>query len=107
MKQKVHRLDPFFRPQSIALFGSMQEGWFFGAAVIISDLMKWNYTGKIYPVHPTARTVYGIPVFQDLAQVKDVPELAVIVTSFRHAPGILEQCESHHFLPRARRMLAR
>lgn len=92
MKQKVHRLDPFFRPQSIALFGSMQEGWFFGAAVIISDLMKWNYTGKIYPVHPTARTVYGIPVFQDLAQVKDVPELAVIVTSFRHAPGILEQC---------------
>ena len=92
MKRRVHRLDPFFRPKSIALFGSMQEGWFFGAAVIISDLLKWNYAGKIYPIHPTARTVYGIPVFQDLAQVKDIPELAVIVTSFRHAPGILEQC---------------
>lgn len=92
MKQRVHRLDPFFNPQSIVLFGSMQEGWFFGAAVIISDLLKWNYAGKIYPVHPTARTVYGIPVFKDLALVKDVPELAVIVTSYRHAPGILEQC---------------
>lgn len=92
MKRKVHRLDPFFRPQSIAVFGSMQEGWFFGAAVIISDLLKWNYSGKIYPVHPTAQTVYGIPVFKDLSRLKDVPELAVIVTSFRHAPDILEQC---------------
>ncbi len=92
MKRKVHRLDPFFRPRSVALFGSMQEGWFFGAAVIVNDLLKWNYKGSIYPVHPTARTVYGIPVFQDLARVKDIPELAVIVTSFRHAPGILEQC---------------
>ena len=92
MKRKAHRLDPFFRPGSVALFGSMQEGWFFGAAVIISDLLKWNYRGKIYPVHPAARTVYGIPVFPDLAHVKDIPELAVIVTSFRHAPGILQQC---------------
>ena len=40
MKRKAHRLDPFFRPGSVALFGSMQEGWFFGAAVIISDLLK-------------------------------------------------------------------
>ncbi|MDD4357493.1 MAG: CoA-binding protein [Smithellaceae bacterium] len=92
MARKAHILDSFFNPRSIALFGSMQENWFFGAGVIIGDLLKWNYKGQIYPVHPTAQTVYGIRVYRDLNDVETVPELAVIVTSFKHVPGILRQC---------------
>ena len=56
MADKVHLLESFCNPRSIALFGSMQENWFFGAAVIIGDLLKWNYTGRIYPIHPSAQT---------------------------------------------------
>lgn len=92
MTRKAHRLDSFFNPKSIALFGSMQENWFFGAGVIIGDLLKWNYKGKIYPVHPSAQTVYGVRVYKDLKEVDAVPELAVIVTSYKHVPGILHQC---------------
>ncbi|HOE80391.1 MAG TPA: hypothetical protein PLX82_09520, partial [Smithellaceae bacterium] len=66
MADKVHLLESFCNPRSIALFGSMQENWFFGAAVIIGDLLKWNYPGRIYPMHPTAQTVYGIRVYRDL-----------------------------------------
>ena len=92
MTRKAHKLAPFFNPQSISLFGSMQENWFFGAGVIIGDLLKWNYRGQIYPIHPTAQTVYGIKVYKDLGEVDAVPDLAVIVTSFKHVPGILHQC---------------
>jgi acyl-CoA synthetase (NDP forming) len=92
MTRKAHRLVPFFNPQSVALFGSMQENWFFGAGVIIGDLLKWNYRGQIYPIHPTAHTVYGIKVYKNLGEVDAVPDLAVIVTSFKHVPGILRQC---------------
>lgn len=92
MTKEATRLDPFFNPQSIALFGSMQENWFFGAGVIIGDLLKWKYKGQIYPVHPKAKTVYGVRVYADLSEVDAVPELAVIVTSFRHVPGILHSC---------------
>ncbi|MCK7509345.1 MAG: CoA-binding protein [Desulfobacterales bacterium] len=92
MTRKAHRLVPFFNPQSVALFGSMQENWFFGAGVIIGDLLKWNYRGQIYPLHPTAQTVYGIKVYKNLGEVDAVPDLAVIVTSFKHVPGILRQC---------------
>ena len=92
MTRKTHRLDSFFNPASVALFGSMQENWFFGAGVIIGDLLKWNYQGRIYPIHPTAQTVYGIPVYKELKDVETIPELAVVVTSFRHVPGILRQC---------------
>lgn len=92
MTRKAHRLVPFFNPQSVALFGSMQENWFFGAGVIIGDLLKWNYRGQIYPLHPTAKNVYGIKVYKNLGEVDAVPDLAVIVTSFKHVPGILRQC---------------
>jgi acyl-CoA synthetase (NDP forming) len=92
MTKEATRLDPFLNPQSIALFGSMQENWFFGAGVIIGDLLKWKYKGQIYPVHPKAKTVYGVRVYADLSEVDAVPELAVIVTSFRHVPGILHSC---------------
>ena len=88
----THVLVKFLNPQSIALFGSMQENWFFGAGVIIGDLKKWNYKGRIYPVHPTAQTVYGIKVYRDLNEVDAVPDLAVVVTSHKHVGGILRQC---------------
>jgi acetyltransferase len=92
MTRKPSPLDPFINPRSIALFGSMQENWFFGPGVIIGDLLKWNYPGRIYPIHPTASTVYGLLVHKDLSAVDDVPELAVIATSFKHVSGILRQC---------------
>ena len=92
MTRKIHRLDPFFNPHRIALFGSMQENWFFGAGVIINDLRKWNYRGEIYPIHPTASSVYGVRVYKNLKEVDAVPDLAVVVTSFKHVPGILHQC---------------
>jgi len=92
MTQQASPLDPFINPRSITLFGSMQENWFFGPGVIIGDLLKWNYRGQIYPIHPTASTVYGVKVYQNLSEVAAVPELAVIATSYRHVAGILRQC---------------
>ena len=35
MVGKEHLLDRFLNPRSVALFGSMQENWFFGPGVII------------------------------------------------------------------------
>ena len=92
MAREAHLLDRFLNPQSLALFGSMQENWFFGPGVIIGDLLQWGYRGVIYPVHPTADSVYGIKVFRDLAEIDGVPDLAVVATSYKHVPGILHQC---------------
>ncbi len=92
MAGKTHWLDSFFNPQSIVLFGSVQENRFFGVSVIIGDLLKWNYKGQIYPIHPTAQTVYGIRVHKDLRHVEAAVDLAIIATSYKHVPGILHQC---------------
>ncbi|TFG92825.1 MAG: hypothetical protein E4H15_02825, partial [Syntrophobacterales bacterium] len=90
--KKEHVLNGFLAPGSIALFGSMRENEFFGAGVIISDLLKGGYQGGLYPIHPSANTVYGIKVHRNLQDIDEAPELAVIVTSYRSVPAILHQC---------------
>ena len=85
-------LQSFFNPGSVALFGSMQEGWFFGPGVVIKDLREGGYKGTIYPVHPTVETVYGLPVYRDVRGIPGDIELAVVITSWRHVPGILKSC---------------
>ncbi len=47
----------FLNPKGVALFGSMKENWFFGAGVVIKDLLELGYSGRVYPVHPSAETV--------------------------------------------------
>ena len=92
MSGKGNTLDRFLVPESIAVFGSMQEKGFFGAGIIIKDLLKWDYKGPLYPVHPSAYTVHGLNVFRDLDDVDGIPALAVVVTSYRNVPAIMEQC---------------
>jgi len=91
MKGK-HVLSAFLAPGSIALFGSMRENDFFGAGVIISDLLKGGYRGALYPIHPSVDEVYGIRVYRDLQDLDATPQLAVVVTSHRNVPAILHQC---------------
>ena len=86
------QLSYFFRPEGIAIFGSMKEEWFFGASVVVKELKELGYTGAIYPIHPTSTSVYGLKVYPDISQVEGMIDLAVIVTSYRSVPGILESC---------------
>ncbi|MBN2283738.1 MAG: CoA-binding protein [Deltaproteobacteria bacterium] len=91
MKQEAH-LELFLNPRSIAVFGSMTEEWFFGPGVIIKDLLAWDYTGTIYPIHPEAEKVYRLDVRHDIADIGEPIDLAVIITSCRRVPELLEKC---------------
>jgi len=84
-------LNPFFDPQSIAVIGSLKEGYF-GGYVVVKTLLKAGFTGKIYPVNPSYREVLGKKVY---ASIKDVPgkiDLALIIIGCRAVPGVLREC---------------
>ena len=66
----AHVLDVFMNPESVAVFGSMLEGWFFGGGVVVKELLEFGYTGPIYPVHPTAEQVYGLKVYSDVLEIE-------------------------------------
>ena len=88
----THVLDVFMNPGSVAVFGSMLEGWFFGGGVVVKELLEFGYTGPIYPVHPTAEDVYGLKVYSDVLEIEGTIDLAVIITSCKHVPDIIREC---------------
>ena len=91
-ERTTHALDVFMNPKSVAVFGSMLEGWFFGAGVVVKELLESGYKGVIYPVHPTARMVNGLKVYQDILDIEGPIDLAVIITSYKHVPDIIRKC---------------
>ncbi len=82
----------FLNPKGVAVFGSMKEEWFFGAGVVVKDLKDIGYQGAVYPIHPSARSVYGMKVLKDVREISGPVDLAVIITSFRQVPEILTRC---------------
>jgi len=70
----------------------MTEGWFFGGAVVVKELLDLGYKGSIYPIHPSADRVHGLHVYRSVEQTRGPVDLAVIATSFRAVPDILRSC---------------
>src|SRR4030042_4290832 len=84
-------LIPFFDPRSIAVIGSLKEGYF-GGYVVVKTLLKAGFAGEIYPINPSYREVLGQKVY---ASIKDVPgkiDLALIIIGCQAVAGVLREC---------------
>ncbi len=84
-------LHPFFDPQSIAVIGSMREG-LFGGYVVINSLLKAGFKGRIFPVNPSYKEVWGIKVYSSIKEVPHKIDLVLIITAARSVYGILKEC---------------
>ncbi len=65
-------LSRLLRPKSIAVFGG---GW---AANIVEQLLKADFSGEIWPVHPKRAEVHGVPAYPSLEALPAVPDAAWI-----------------------------
>jgi acyl-CoA synthetase (NDP forming) len=72
-------LSRLLRPASVAVIG----GGAWGRAVV-AQLRKLGFPGPVWPVHPTAAEVGGLPAFPSLAALPAPPDAAFIGVN-RHA----------------------
>ncbi|MBW2358588.1 MAG: CoA-binding protein [Deltaproteobacteria bacterium] len=54
----MKNLEYFFRPGSIAIVGASDQAMRPGN-ILINNLVRFNYKGKIYPVNPKCNPVLG------------------------------------------------
>ena len=66
-------LDRLFRPKSVAVIGG---GYW--ARSIIEQCRKIGFQSAIYPIHPKATVVDGIPVYRTLNDLPETPDVAFI-----------------------------
>src|SRR5688572_24439081 len=86
-----NRLDPFFRPASVAVVGASATPGSVGS-ILMRNLLKNPFGGVVYPVNPKRKSVHGVFCYPSLMEVPETVDLAVIATPAAHVPAAIEQC---------------
>ncbi len=68
------------RPRSIAVLGASPRPNTLGNNAV-ANLVRFGYAGSIFPVHPSAPEVAGLPAYANLASLPQAPDCAVVALS--------------------------
>ena len=79
-----------FAPDSVAVIGAsnIPGTWGFGVTRHLLD----SHNRKIYPVNPTISEVLGIATYNNVIDIPDPIDLAVIAVPASQVPGIVQEC---------------
>ncbi|MGD9506223.1 MAG: acetate--CoA ligase family protein [Syntrophobacteraceae bacterium] len=83
-------LDAIFSPQSVAVVGASTTPGKVGHD-IFNNILKGGYTGTLYPVNPSARSVLSVRAYPTITEVPDEVDLAIIILPPRLAVGAVEE----------------
>jgi acetate---CoA ligase (ADP-forming) len=84
-------MDKFFNPTSIAIIGASRNPDKVGH-VILNNLLKANFPGKLYPINPSADALKNIKCYPSVLDVKNKIDLAIIVVPASIALKAVEDC---------------
>lgn len=82
-----------FAPQSVAVIGASEKRSKIGN-IILSNIIETGFRGKIFPVHPRADSILGLPAYRKVADITSasVPlDLAVICLPAADVPACLAE----------------
>ncbi len=83
--------DALFTPRSIALIGASDKPGANNSRTQVY-LEKHGYPGKVYPVHPTRETVYGVKCYPSVTDIPDQVDHAFITTPPATVPQVIREC---------------
>jgi len=75
-------IRPFLNPTSVAVVGASPRPGTIGNALFV-NLKRCGFTGRLYPVHPAAREIEGVPACPRLSAIGASVDLAVVAVPAR------------------------
>lgn len=87
----AHSLQPLLEPSAIAVIGASRRPGSAGHELLRS-LLAYDFTGPVYPVNPSARSICGVPAFATIGQVPEPVDLAVVAVPAAGVPKVVEEC---------------
>ena len=79
---------PLFEPQTIAVVGASSTGVTIGNT-FIDRLRETGYPGAIYPIHPKAETIAGLPAYPSVGDTPEPVDYAFIAVGAGRVPPML------------------
>jgi len=87
----VEQLDHIFKPESIAIIGASNSPGKWGHWMI-SQALRSDYRGRIYPINPREKEVLGVKAYPDILDVPDDVEMAVFAVPAAIMPAVMKSC---------------
>ena len=84
----IDRYAPLFMPKTVAVVGASTKG----AAlpnIFIRRIREFGFEGAIYPIHPSAAEIDGLPAYRTLADTPQPVDYAYIAVSAAQIPAML------------------
>ena len=84
-------LFPIANPGSIAFFGASNKPTTMGTIQFMS-MKQLGFEGRIYPIHPQEKEVLGYRAYKNVADLPEVPDLAILVLPTRIVSQTIDEC---------------
>lgn len=84
-------LLPALNPRSVAIIGASDDPNRIGGRPI-HFMLRYGFRGRILPVNPNRPVVQGLPAFESIDALPEVPDLAVIAVSGDATAAAVEAC---------------
>jgi acyl-CoA synthetase (NDP forming) len=82
---------PFFTPGAFALIGASRSPGK-GGNIILRNLVKAGFKGRIIPINPSCREILGMPSYASVREVPGPLDLAMIVIPKAAVPDAIADC---------------
>ncbi len=70
-------LSSFLTPRSVTVIGASRSPEKVGA-IVLKNLLDFHFPGHIYPVNPQTDSLQNLPCFKSVANLPEVPDLAIV-----------------------------
>ena len=84
-------MEKFFYPRSLVVFGASITKMNLGQIVLLNN-KQVGYEGALYGVGSKAGDVNGVPVYTDVADLPETPDVAIFLTPAKTIPALMESC---------------
>lgn len=97
---KKPKLNPIFKPKSIAIIGASRDPDSVGQSVL-RNLVKGcvfeceycrAFLGKVYPINPFAEEILGVKCYKNINDVKGKIDLAMVCVPAKFVLKVVEDC---------------
>lgn len=83
-------METFFNPTSVAIVGATEKPGSL-PGIILKNLLDMGFQGKIYPVNPKYKTVFGLTCFSSIRDITDEVALTVIAIPAQLVLEVVQQ----------------
>lgn len=95
-KLSEHPLETLFYPKNIAVVGASPRGGLpggrWGGNTYIEGSIKQHFKGKIFPIHPTAKSILGFTVYKSVRDIPDEVDLVIFSVNYKVVLEVMSDC---------------